>query len=687
MSTDNLFVDWTPQFRETAFRFIELPAGQTLAIGEAHARLAEQGLLVSTANTGRSHFAIAQMRGMIPRHGQHWLVFQTVGTIGRGDIELTFGQLDEALTIRITDTQVTATTAQAIDRAPVMAGAKKFLLLIDAYRGLGRVRLLTRRSGTSQTLVDVEVPATDEHIGMRIGLRLHRAERDFQVRFSHHDPALAPAPVPTGAVPIWTLNAQVPDRPGLYRAVQGGVHDALAFDDDTMLAYNRGRLTPLIPAGSLRDRSRAKIAGRWDFNQPVRVQEATLTAQATQLSLGPGRVSKSVTGPLTAFGVQTGQLQSARELTLVGPWSDHQVQSRFSVAVGSGHNAVREMEDSAVVGYLPFPGLESLQSSVVMGTAISPQTTFMMNSTMIGQSLMVDAQKIQCSLHIGQDHGSGAKHSSGNVWLGRHLAQSSDLQHSVLIGKHIVADTTDRTIGFVAIGFRAGFQAFNHAMAIGHDAQPTGEYAIQLGGPRHQVETHKGIAIRADERDVIDSRPTQLGLDFVMALQPKEVRWNLREHYLREIPLPPEPLRPAPIAPASDDEQARQQYQEDLAQWEIERNIYREQNAVREEALRTRRRQLKLLRREQRTSHAEGHYEQALLAQDLQHAAQVVGQPFSGVRAHGGRNGLDVASYRPDQMIPILVRAVQELNSPEITDQLVDRVARRVLELLDQKNQ
>lgn len=700
MSNNSFLSEWTPEMREGNFRFAPAPAGAGRVAGYLDAVIVDQGLTLSPIQNRGSHIAIARSTGMIPRVGQQWLIMSTAATMGQGAVELRIGQHQELLRIRFSDTALVAEQGERVYLNPLQAGAKKFLMLFDFHPGKMRFRLQASTAGLTVNLVDVDLPEEDSQVGLVITAHLVRADRDFSLRFNRTQAQNSPTTIPSGAIPIRAAHAATPPQDGFYRSSTGGAYDSYVFRAGSLHVVADGRITPLLERAVLEPQHNAQIDGQWSFREPVRLQDHILQSKGDVVALATERPSERVVGPLVSIGTGLSQTQKAEhaqilghfkgpmqyvvDATLIGDDLQKLGMAWRSVWIGHGSApALKTLHQSTIMGQYAFQGLEASYNATVVGSVSLENATELKNSTFIGQDLMNQAGRVLCSVHIGQDHGRASRHSSGNVWVGRHLGQQSDLQHSVLIGKHIVADTRDRTIGFMALGYRAGFLAHNHAMAIGDGAQSAGDYAIQIGGPQHRIDTHRGVSVRADERDVLTSRPTSLGLEFIMNLQPKEVRWNYRDMYMRDIPLPPAPLRARPLEPSRNDQVAYQDYVTDLDQWLLERDISEQENRLFHTALAERRHQLSLMRKEHRTNRADTHFEQTLLAQDVLHAAEASGQSFAGARLTGGRDGLDVAAVRPDQIIPPLVRAVQELNSPERQEELIERVALRVLELIE----
>ena len=695
MSNQTFFQDWAPRLRETPFGLLSYPLGVELPAGHLPAIVVDRGLTLQAPSTG-DHTAMTSLTGLLSLAANQYFIVDVQGHLSDGDFEIAVGQNKVLTRLKVSRTTIALDDLKVETQQPA-----RQIIVIQERQIDGRVKLRFAFKLNDQRSRELSKTVTlaDIGTGLRVDFTTSYRGELFMLRLRTSGEVASQLVIPAGFRGAKTVESELPARSGLYQATAPGYYSGYYFETNSIHQIDGAQSRPMNDPLLLKSNQDAHVSGQWAFVKPLKVESGYLSMGVNSTLLTSNRVGPNVidstligsdinTAAVTQSAIvhtDIHQAQLIQDSVLVNGEYPQTHSVRQSVLIGDHQVDTNELLDRSVwLGQIKTAVLPHSDRSVLIGVLPLQKLTELSESLLLGQRLLENGVKLRKSIHLGTDHGLRSRNSIGNVWIGHGLGQDSDLQHSVLIGKQIVADAADRTVGFVAIGFRSGFKAYNHAMAIGHDAQPSGEFAIQLGGPRHQVETFKGVSVRSDERDVIESRPTQLGLDFIMALQPKDVRWNYREHYLRDIALPTSPpIEPEPVLPNAGP--AYQQYLEDQKQYLALKQQYDTAKLSREQDIAARRQQLKNLKRSERDNHASATFEPALLVQDIQHASLATGLEFNGIKLDGGRDGLDVASLRPDTIIPPLVRAVQELNSEARLDDLVNRVALRVLELLEKR--
>jgi hypothetical protein len=165
--------------------------------------------------------------------------------------------------------------------------------------------------------------------------------------------------------------------------------------------------------------------------------------------------------------------------------------------------------------------------------------------------------------------------------------------------------------------------SYSNSTCIGYDSAVTGNSQVQLGNSGTTTYVYGTVQNRSDERDKADIQTTNLGLDFVMQLQPRMFRWDMREDY--------RPAKPADDASAEE--------------W-----------AAYDEAC-------KLDNLSHDGSHKRGRFHQGLIAQEVKAVMDSMGVDFGGYQDHKINGGQDVLSVGYEEMIAPLIKAIQELKA------------------------
>jgi hypothetical protein len=180
---------------------------------------------------------------------------------------------------------------------------------------------------------------------------------------------------------------------------------------------------------------------------------------------------------------------------------------------------------------------------------------------------------------------------------------------------------------------------YTNSTCLGYNAQVTGSNQVQLGDSSTTTYAYGSVQNRSDARDKTDVRDTQLGLDFVLALRPREFKWDLRDDYRTA---PPKEPNPADYASEEAYQQANSAWQIDYANWE---------NAD------------KLANITHDGTHARTRYHQGLIAQEVKAVMDQMGVDFGGYQDHSVKGGDAVLSIGYEEMIAPLIKAIQELKA------------------------
>ena len=175
-----------------------------------------------------------------------------------------------------------------------------------------------------------------------------------------------------------------------------------------------------------------------------------------------------------------------------------------------------------------------------------------------------------------------------------------------------------------AVGFEAGYTGnYSSATMLGEGAVVTGNSQIQLGASGTTTYAYGAVQDRSDARDKTDIRDTQLGLNFILALRPRDYKWDMRDDY-----------RPAkPSADATSEE------------W-----------AAFHEAC-------KLANLTHDGTHKRNRYHHGLVAQEVKQTMDAMGVDFGGYQDHTIKGGDAVMSIGYEELVAPLIKAIQELKA------------------------
>ena len=224
---------------------------------------------------------------------------------------------------------------------------------------------------------------------------------------------------------------------------------------------------------------------------------------------------------------------------------------------------------------------------------------------------------------VGAFGGSNVSTGNANTFIG------------YLSGNGVSTGTTNTAIGDSA--YLSG--NYSNSACLGYDAQVTGSNQVQLGNSSTTTYAYGAVQNRSDARDKASIRDTQLGLDFILALRPRDFKWDIREDYRTKAPAPPSP------ADYSTDDA----YNQAMATWRVEQTAWEEAN--------------KLANITHDGTHIRTRYHQGLIAQEVKQAMDAMGVDFGGYQDHSIKDGDAVLSIGYEEMIAPLIKASQELKA------------------------
>jgi hypothetical protein len=292
------------------------------------------------------------------------------------------------------------------------------------------------------------------------------------------------------------------------------------------------------------------------------------------------------------------------------------------------------------------PGVEGVTTTALTAYGVDAGdsvTTGTLN-TFIGYNSGTAVTSGAGNTHVGYESGSGYN-ASFNTYIGN--LSGSNLQNggntglgnSAIQGSGVSATGTNNTgIGFwamrdittgsnnTALGYTAGFTSVttqSNTTSIGYQAEVTGSNQVQLGNSSTTVYAYGAVQDRSDARDKTDIRDTHLGLNFIMALRPRDFKWDMREDYRPPFPGP------------------------EATQAEIDAYI----NAC------------QLSNLTHNGTHTRKRYHQGLIAQEVKQTMDELGVDFGGYQDHKINGGDDLLTIGYEELVAPLIKAIQELKA------------------------
>lgn len=303
-------------------------------------------------------------------------------------------------------------------------------------------------------------------------------------------------------------------------------------------------------------------------------------------------------------------------------FKDNQLLFDKSVVIGSQINGGRACDDGNIVIGTAGVNLDSddiyrySDRNVLIGVGVMNKTRQNVDETLSVKN------NIAIGYNAAADYfGEKASHSGGNVFLGSYAGYTlKSVDMSIYIGYHAgVANSTNHQTYYrqsIFIGHRSGVAKewtlpaeARNVIAIGAGALCDGQGQFQLGNSEVKPYAYAALQVRSDRRDKTDIRNTILGLDFLLKHRPVEFRWDLRDDYYidseegeNRIPIP------------KDGSKKRKRFHE------------------------------------------------GFIAQEVKEVMDEMGVDFAGYDDHSVNGGADVLSIGYEEYIPVIVKAIQELN-------------------------
>jgi hypothetical protein len=243
---------------------------------------------------------------------------------------------------------------------------------------------------------------------------------------------------------------------------------------------------------------------------------------------------------------------------------------------------------------------------------------------------------------VGYSAGGNGGNNSFNVYVGYFAGNNMNSTQNTAVGASAMAGASGATgTGNTAVGYQAldavstgefntaiGHGAlgnnttYSNSSGLGYNALVTGSNQCQIGDGNVDAYA-KSFNPPSDSRDKADIQDTNLGLNFIMQLQPRMFRWDMREFY--------RPAKPGPEAS-----------QEEVNAW-LEAS--------------------KLANLTHDGTYKRNRLHQGLIAQEVKAVMDAMGTDFGGFRDASFNGGDAQMTLEYTQFIAPLIKAIQELKA------------------------
>lgn len=351
---------------------------------------------------------------------------------------------------------------------------------------------------------------------------------------------------------------------------------------------------------------------------------------ALQITASPDRV--------VAIGTQAAYRYEGADAVAIGfqALSNAGANGLYNVAIGSAAmGAMTTGGSNVAIGRRALAAQTTASNNVAIGTDAMVSSGNSDQNVAIGGSALANTTTGFQNVGIGYAAGNALTDGANNVFIGRFAAQlTTSGDGCVVVGEQAMASNVDGDRNTcVGQGADSGGTSYNNITSLGYQATVTGSNQVQLGNASTTTYVYGAVQNRSDARDKADVRNTVLGLNFINALRPVDFKWDMRDDYRTAPPAPPAPE-------ATDEEKAA--HKAAMVAW-------REAN------------QLSKLTPD--GSKKRNRYHHGLIAQEVKAAAEAAGVDFGGFQDHSIKGGDDVLSIGYEELVPVLIKAVQQLSA------------------------
>ena len=387
-----------------------------------------------------------------------------------------------------------------------------------------------------------------------------------------------------------------------------------------------------------------KVAGQTGIDVPrgakqILVSNGTDIEEAISGLNGSTGVSNTALGTGAGASLSTGTLNS-----LFG------VNAGTSVSTGVSNTAVGydagggsyNVSFATYVGYQAGRNVQSNGCTAVGNSALQGvgTSTTGSNNTGLGFWALREITSGSSNTAVGSTAGDSISSGTWNTVVGASAGGGITSGNANTIigyaaGNGLVSGTTNSALGDTA--YYTG--DYTNSTCLGYSSAVTGSNQVQLGNSSTTTYAYGAVQDRSDARDKTDIRDTQLGLNFILALRPRDFKWDMREDYRTKPPVQPDRLN-------YDSDAA---YQVAYNQWRSDYSAWEEAN--------------KLANITHDGTHTRTRYHQGLIAQEVKQTMDAMGVDFGGYQDHTIKGGDAVLTIGYEELVAPLIKAIQELKA------------------------
>jgi hypothetical protein len=331
-------------------------------------------------------------------------------------------------------------------------------------------------------------------------------------------------------------------------------------------------------------------------------------------SLGAKNVTKNGSTALAAAEIKSGQtvavIYDGTRFQIVNPVviGLTGITSSTVTALGSGAgDSVTSATGTTAIGKNAGTAITTGISNTFVGEEAGLVCTDGILNTAIGLGALGSLTSASGNSAIGWFAGAGITTGFRNTALGRSsMSACTTGSYNTALG----TDALDST-------------NYDNTTGVGSSSAVTGNDQVQLGDSATTTYAYGAVQNRSDARDKADIQDSALGLAFVMQLQPRMFRWDMREDYR-----PPKP-----------DENASQE------EWDAWYEACKLANLTHD------------------GTYKRNRFHYGLVAQEVKATMDAMGVDFGGYQDHKVKGGDDVLSLGYEEMIAPLIKAIQELKA------------------------
>ena len=257
-----------------------------------------------------------------------------------------------------------------------------------------------------------------------------------------------------------------------------------------------------------------------------------------------------------------------------------------------------------------FLGAGSSNNAVLGANALSNANLSSYNNAIVGFNAAGTANLVNQCVALGADAlGGGAPNSAdprlnADVAVGfQAMLAAVTANNCTAVGYQAMSSNVLRA-NCTAVGYRAMVTntLYSDCTAVGAFADEfTGDRQVLLGGPNTTPYAYAPLSTRSDLRDKADVRDAELGLEFLEGLRPVQFRWDRRVEY----------------GPGQERDGSKKRKR----------------------------------------------FHNGLVAQEVAALCEARGVDFAGLQWHAYEGGEDVYTIAYEELIPVLIKGVQELSA------------------------